>query len=146
MSTRVLTFWHYYDIVCAYSHMGGVSTNKIYHLRVIAPKKGGGSLEMRTLISILVIVAFSLLCSSAVVANRPAMQKALEGFIPNSSSEQWNEANAAQWRRWSRSPARDNFLPMSHHQGVAARGWFVDGDIFINKTSTGAYPHLIITR
>ena len=87
MSTRVLTFWHYYDIVCAYSHMGGVSTNKIYHLRVIAPKKGGGSLEMRTLISILVIVAFSLLCSSAVVANRPAMQKALEGFIPNSSSD-----------------------------------------------------------
>jgi|GEM_PF-985402 len=55
--------------------------------------------------------------------------------VPNSSDEDWNEAASAWWREWCKQPARDNFQPLGQLQSLMARSWFVDGEIFLNKTS-----------
>ncbi len=56
-------------------------------------------------------------------------------IVPNSSDDAWNEAAAAWWREWCQQPARDNFQPLGSLQSLMARCWFVDGEIFLNKTS-----------
>lgn len=55
-------------------------------------------------------------------------------IIPNSTNEDFNAVATVWWREFCQRPARDNFLPMSHHQSLLAREWFVDGDIFVYKT------------
>lgn len=55
-------------------------------------------------------------------------------LIPNSANEDFNEVARIWWREFCHRPARDNYLPMSHHQSLLARSWFVDGDIFVYKT------------
>ena len=56
-------------------------------------------------------------------------------LVPSSSDEDWNEAAAEWWKNWCEQPARDNFQSLGMLQGLMAREWFVDGEIFVNLTS-----------
>lgn len=53
-------------------------------------------------------------------------------FQPNSSSEEWNKAAKAAWDEWCVMPDASSRLPMSSIQSLAARSWFIDGEVFIH--------------
>jgi capsid protein len=55
-------------------------------------------------------------------------------LIPNSSSEDWNATATDWWNAWCDAPAIDNTSPLGVLQGLMARSWFVDGEIFVYKT------------
>jgi len=56
-------------------------------------------------------------------------------FVPDSSDQDWNRRNADEFTRWSELCD----LTSRHHfgtvQSLAARSWFIDGEVFILKTS-----------
>jgi len=55
-------------------------------------------------------------------------------FIPASSNEGWNQANANAFNQWSMFCDLTSRQPFSTLQSLAARIWFFDGEVFLLKT------------
>lgn len=55
-------------------------------------------------------------------------------FIPASSSIAWNESAAAYWRDWQRFADLTSRASFGTLQGLLARSWFIDGEVFILKS------------
>jgi capsid protein len=58
-------------------------------------------------------------------------------FIPASSSAVWNESAAAYWRNWQRFSDLTSRASFGTLQGLLARSWFIDGEVFILKAQGG---------
>lgn len=54
--------------------------------------------------------------------------------MPDSSDADWNKKALASWQTWCQYPDISSRQPFSTLQGLIARSWFIDGDIFILKT------------
>jgi capsid protein len=56
--------------------------------------------------------------------------------IPNTADEKWNRAARVSWLKWCKYPDLVSKQSFSAIQGILARRWFVDGEIFIHKTES----------
>lgn len=56
-------------------------------------------------------------------------------FVPASSSEDWNREASAWWSRWSEVCDLQSRQTFGTLQSLVARTWFIDGEVFILKTS-----------
>jgi lambda family phage portal protein len=56
-------------------------------------------------------------------------------IIPNSSSEDWNQAAKEWFDEWSKFCDLTSLQTFSTIQSLVARSWFIDGEIFILKTN-----------
>jgi len=50
---------------------------------------------------------------------------------PNSSDQEWNQNAATWWNYWCEMPDIASRQPMGTLLGMASRGWFVDGEMFV---------------
>ncbi len=57
---------------------------------------------------------------------------------PSSSSSAWNEAAKGWWRVWERFADVSSRQTFGTLQGLLARSWFVDGEVFVLLTQGGA--------
>jgi len=55
-------------------------------------------------------------------------------FIAASSSEEWNERNAAAWDAWCQFPDLTSLQGFATLQSLCARAWFIDGEVFLLKS------------
>lgn len=55
-------------------------------------------------------------------------------FIPASDSEAWNEKRKAAWDQWCKVCDVSSLHHFGTIQSLAARCWFIDGEVFIQKT------------
>lgn len=68
--------------------------------------------------------------------------------VPNSSDSEWNKAALESWQTWCQFPDLSSRQPFSVLQGLIARSWFIDGDVFVLKTygkdrpGKQAYPRI----
>lgn len=56
--------------------------------------------------------------------------------IPASSSEGWNAKAAEAWGLWCQYPDLTSLQGFGTLQGLIARSWFIDGEVFIRKTKS----------
>lgn len=64
-------------------------------------------------------------------------------FFPASSNTDWNLRAKATWDTWRKYAAVDNLQGFDSLQGIMARRWFIDGEIFVYLlTSDQGFPRI----
>lgn len=61
-------------------------------------------------------------------------------ILPESSDENWNTARKQLWDLWCKNPDLASLQSFGTIQSLAARRWFVDGEVFILKTRSDSPP------
>lgn len=62
-------------------------------------------------------------------------------ILPDSSDDDWNEIAAEWWQQWCTVCDLTSRLSFGTLQSLAARAWFVDGEVFIHKTRGETPPY-----
>lgn len=62
-------------------------------------------------------------------------------ILPDSSDDDWNEAAGEWWQEWCLVCDLTTRLSFGTFQSLAARSWFVDGEVFILKTRGETAPY-----
>lgn len=64
-------------------------------------------------------------------------------FFPASSNPEWNLRAKATWDVWKKFSAIDNLQGFDSLQGIIARRWFIDGEVFVLLlTSAQGFPRI----